>query len=90
VQGLDDLRNVPESPALDLSPIFTENVLMKTATPSQALADLEALCQSYGKPQDPELVKRVQERAREVRERVYREKGLLDVAVDLIRETRDE
>jgi hypothetical protein len=63
---------------------------MKTATPSQALADLEALCQSYGKPQDPELVKRVQERAREVRERVYREKGLLDVAVDLIRETRDE
>ena len=59
-------------------------------TPSPALADLEALCLSFGKPQDPDLVKRVQERARQVRERVYREKGLLDVAVDLIRETRDE
>jgi hypothetical protein len=63
---------------------------MKTPTASQALADLEALCVSFGKPQDPELVKRVQERAREVRERVLRDKGLLDVAVDLIRETRDE
>jgi hypothetical protein len=63
---------------------------MKTSTTSQALADLEALCVSLGKPQDPELVKRVQERGRQVRERVLREKGLLDVAVDLIRETRDE
>ena len=63
---------------------------MKTAISSQALADLEALCLSFGKPQDPDLVKRVQERALAVRERVYREKGLLDVAVDLIRETRDE
>jgi len=63
---------------------------MKAATSSQALADLNALCLSLGKPQDPDLVKRVQERARQVRERVYREKGLLDVAVDLIREIRDE
>jgi hypothetical protein len=63
---------------------------MKTATPSEALADLEALCVGIGRPQDAELVKRVQERARQVREREYREKGLLDVAVDLIREIRDE
>ena len=63
---------------------------MKAATSSQALADLNALCLSLGKPQDPDLVKRAQERARQVRERVYREKGLLDVAVDLIREIRDE
>lgn len=63
---------------------------MNTATSSAALADLQALCANLGKPQDPELVKRVQERAREVRGRVLREKGLLDVAVDLIRETRDE
>ena len=63
---------------------------MSTAISSEALADLEALCASLGKPQDPQLVKRVQERARELRERVFREKGLLDVAVDLVRETRDE
>jgi hypothetical protein len=52
---------------------------MNRTTPSEALADLEALCANLGKTQDPELV-----------ERVYREKGWLDVAVDLIRETRDE
>ena len=63
---------------------------MNTATFSESLADLEALCASVGKAQDPELVKRVQERAREVRERVYREQGLLDMAVDLVREARDE
>ena len=63
---------------------------MIIATPSEQLADLDALCANFGKPQDPELVKRVRERAREVRERIFREKGLLDVAVDLVRETRDE
>jgi hypothetical protein len=75
---------------LDRFPFFTEIVIMNTATSSEALADLEALCGNVGKPLDPDLVKRVQERARAVRERVYREKRLLDVAVDLIRETRDE
>jgi hypothetical protein len=50
---------------LDRLALLTENGSMKTATPSPALADLEALCLSFGKPQDPELVKRVQERARQ-------------------------
>ncbi len=63
---------------------------MTATTSSDALADLETLCLNVGKPQDPELVKRVRERAKQIRERVFREQGVLDVAVDLIREVRDE
>jgi hypothetical protein len=63
---------------------------MNVVTESQELADLGVLCASIGKPPDPELVKRVRERARQVRERVFREQGLLNVAVDLVRESRDE
>lgn len=39
---------------------------------------------------DPEVVKRVHERAEKIRERIRREHGVLNAAVDLIRETRDE
>ena len=63
---------------------------MNTATSSKALADLDALLKNLGHPQDPDLVRRVEARADEIRERVFREKGFLNVAVDLVRETRDE
>ena len=63
---------------------------MNKTMSSEALVDLEAICARLGEPQDDKLVERVQERSREVRERLFREKGVLDVAVDLIRETREE
>ena len=75
---------------VDARLLLAENAKMSVAAISEQLADLDALCANVGKPQDPELVKRVRERAREVRERIFREKGLLNVAVELIRETRDE
>jgi hypothetical protein len=60
------------------------------ATSSEALADVDALLKNLGHPQDPELVKRVEARADEIRDRIFREKGFLNVAVELVRETRDE
>jgi hypothetical protein len=38
---------------------------------------------------NPEVAQRVHERARKVREEIFRTHGLLNMAVDLIRATRD-
>jgi len=43
-----------------------------------------------GVPLDPEVAARVQERSRRATEEVRRRLGTLDVAVELIRQTRDE
>jgi hypothetical protein len=42
-----------------------------------------------GRRPDPEVSKRVRERAEKARQEMLRERGLLNIAVDLIRETRD-
>ena len=39
---------------------------------------------------DPEVSRRIRERAEEVTQRVYREQGLLDIAVPAIREFRGD
>jgi hypothetical protein len=64
---------------------------MKTTNES-VLAELEAVLQQVdrGSVKDPELLKRVEERSREIRARVFQEHGVVEVAVDLVRETRDE
>jgi hypothetical protein len=43
-----------------------------------------------GKPIDPEIAKRIHEKAQKIRERVFREHGLVDIAVPAIREFRGE
>lgn len=57
----------------------------------QVLADAEAVVVAItsGKQPDPELVHRIQTRSEQIRERVFREHGFLDVAVPAIRELRD-
>jgi hypothetical protein len=61
-------------------------------TPADVMADLEAVLLHIGTGgvEDPELLKRIDERSKAIRERVFNEHGVLEVAVDLIRETRDE
>ena len=66
---------------------------MSTDTiPTDVQSDLETLCASVaeGKEVDPVLAQRVQERARKLREEIYRRQGLLNVAVDLVAEGREE
>lgn len=63
-----------------------------TQIPDETRADLEAVAAAVaaGRRPDAELVRRVRERARKATEAVRRRCGELNVAVDLIRETRDE
>ena len=57
----------------------------------EILADAEALIAAVtsGSKLDSELVRRIQARSERIRERVFREHGLLDIAVPAIREFRD-
>ena len=68
--------------------------LMKPADNSTDLAkaDAEAVfdCFAHGTPLDPEIAKRVRERGQSIREQVFQQHGLLDVAVPAIRELRGE
>jgi hypothetical protein len=67
---------------------------MKTDTRkplTQEAADAKAVIEHafHGAPLDPEVTSRVRKRADEIREEL-RAKGLKNLAVDLIREHRDE
>lgn len=54
-------------------------------------SDREAIvaARAEGRRVDPEVMKRVHERAEKVREEIRRKHGTLNVAVDLVREARD-
>jgi hypothetical protein len=58
----------------------------------QVEADLAAVMDhvASGKPLDPAVARRVQERGEKIRQEVFAKSGPLNVAVDLIREGRDE
>ena len=62
-----------------------------TAIPPDVMADLEAVCRQAagGEVRDPELVRRVQERAARARQEVLDRFGVQDVGVAIIREARD-
>jgi hypothetical protein len=55
-------------------------------------ADEEAVMASFlaGKLLDPEVARRVHERAQKIRERVFLTQGLVDIGVPAIRELRGE
>ena len=66
---------------------------MKTIeeTDADVIADGDALIKSLmnGAPLDPVIAKRIREKAEQITDRVYREHGLLDIAVPAVRELRD-
>jgi hypothetical protein len=60
--------------------------------PREIIADLEEVCRqaaSGGVP-DPELLQRVRERSARVQEELRQKYGEMNVALDLLREIRDE
>jgi hypothetical protein len=64
-----------------------------SAMPIEELADLEEVCRviAEGKRiRDPGLMKRIHERAEQVRRAMLEKHGMTNIAVDLIREARDE
>ena len=58
----------------------------------QVEADLAAVMHhvASGKPLDPSVARRVQERGEKIRQEVFARNGPLNVAVELVREGRDE
>lgn len=67
--------------------------LNATVIPPELLADGEALLASilHGKaaPLDPEIARRIDERAEKITEEIRRKHGILNIAVPSIRELRD-
>ena len=71
---------------MDTTESQAAGILPDVETDAQAVID-QVLA---GKPVDPEVARRVHERAHAIRQEVLEKCGVLDVAVDLIRETRDD
>lgn len=61
------------------------------STDPEILADAEMVLAAIasGRKLDSELVHRIQARSEQIRERVFREHGFVDIAVPAIREIRD-
>jgi hypothetical protein len=65
--------------------------IVTTMIPSDALADLEyALHLQTTGQRDPAFEQRIGAQAEKIRQEILAEHGVLNVAVDLIREGRDE
>jgi hypothetical protein len=58
---------------------------------SDIMADLEAVCEAVatGRKIDPQLRRRIDERADKVRDDIFHKHGVLDIGVPIIRELRD-
>jgi hypothetical protein len=65
---------------------------MSTAIRPALDPDTEALMERilHGKPLDPELYRRIQEQGDRLTEEIRQKIGTVEIAVDLIRQTRDE
>jgi hypothetical protein len=69
------------------------NVDKPSAIPPDAMADMEAVCRLVAEGKrvtDPELLKRIRERSEAAQRKTFEKYGVVEWAVDLIREARDE
>ena len=94
---MEKLTARPDCPGLsdDSNPRSNDpwGVCMATIDKPSPQTDLEEVCRLIAegkKVTDPDLLKRIQERSEQATREVFEKHGLLDVAVDLIREGRDE
>jgi hypothetical protein len=87
------LKNQVPSQGLESRPEFRENRYMPTdkTTSTEILADLKEVARQVmsGGVRDPELLRRVQERAERARKEVLNKFGVQEIGVDTIREMRD-
>jgi len=64
-----------------------------SAIPAEEMADMEEVCRLVAEGKrvtDPALLKRIYERSEEVQRQVREKYGVVEWAVELIREARDE
>jgi hypothetical protein len=55
----------------------------------EVLADLEAVCNTKGIVRDPELLRRITERADQVRQETLRRFGVQEIGAEIIRSMHD-
>jgi hypothetical protein len=67
------------------------SVAQPNSIPPEVAADDQAVLDHVlsGRRLDPEIARRVHERARTIRQEILQKHGVINVAVDLIREIRD-
>jgi hypothetical protein len=60
--------------------------------PPDVMADVQAIADHVagGKPVDPQVLRRIQERAVKIRQAIFEQHGLVNIAVPAIRELRGE
>ena len=60
--------------------------------PAEVMADLQAVSDAVaaGKAVDPEIARRVRERSRKAQDELLRRYGVREIAVELVREIRDD
>ena len=60
--------------------------------PPDVMADLQAVADAIaaGRPVDPEVARRVRQRSQEVQDELVGKYGIREIAVDLIRQGREE
>lgn len=65
---------------------------LQTIIPPEVVADAQAVADSLesGQPLEPDVARRIRERAKKITQSVYEKHGVLDVAVPAIRELRGE
>ena len=69
----------------------SDNLPMTMRTLHFIDADTEALLERIaGKSLDPEVYQRIQDRGNQVTEEILEKSGTIEIAVELIRETREE
>jgi hypothetical protein len=81
------------SDRIDSSEEVTDNTAMKTIdTITEQDADLQSILEriTSGKRLGPETYQRIRERGRHITEDLRKEYGEMNIAVDLIRQIRDE
>jgi hypothetical protein len=68
------------------------DITRESPIPADVMADMQAVADAVaaGRPIDPEVARRVQERSKKVQEELLQRYGAREIAVDLIRQTRDE
>lgn len=85
-----DGRQTPE--LVDGTTFVAENSNMNTDTTPILDADTQALMDRivHGTPLPPDVYQRIQERGDQLTEEIRQKYGTIEIAVDLIREIRDE
>ena len=77
---------------LSFGPIDNANMSQQHTLPEDVQIDMQALMDALiaGHRLDEEVHRRIRERAERVREQLKKQHGEMNIAVDLIRQSRDE